>query len=79
MDHAAGPAQTTEAAFEMSTRTQAWLGLGWTAFGVGAIALGVTIDMHALIIPGFLLILLGLGMALHVQQVERFEKPDEGE
>jgi len=63
----------------MSSHTQALLAIGWAAFGVGAIALGVTVDMHALIVPGFLLIFLGLGMASHVQQVQRFEKQDEGQ
>jgi hypothetical protein len=61
----------------MSTRAQAWLGLGWTAFGVGAFALGVAIDMHALVLPGFLLMFVGLGMALHVQEAQRFEKQED--
>ena len=63
----------------MSSSTKASLAFGWAAFGVGAIALGVAIDMHALLMPGFLLLVLGIGLALHVQQVERFEKQDEGE
>jgi len=63
----------------MSSGAKALLALGWAAFGVGAIALGVALDMHSLILPGFLLIFLGLSLASHVQQVQRFEKTHEGE
>jgi hypothetical protein len=62
----------------MSSGTKALVALGWAAFGVGAIALGVALDMHSLMLPGFLLIFLGLGMASHVQQAQRFESQDEG-
>jgi F0F1-type ATP synthase assembly protein I len=53
----------------MSTATKAFLALSWVAAGGAAVLLGYFLDMFSLFVPGFLLMFLGLGVALHVEQV----------
>jgi small neutral amino acid transporter SnatA (MarC family) len=60
----------------MSNATKRLLAFGLTAFGIGAIVLGVILDTNLLVVPGIPLMLLGIDMALHVQQ--RFAKQEEG-
>jgi hypothetical protein len=60
----------------MSNPTKAWLAIGWVAFGICALILGVAVD-DSFLLPGLLLVFLGVLMA--AQQVERLERQDEGQ
>lgn len=60
----------------MSTSTKTFLAVSWVAVGAGVAILGNVVGMTSLILPGFLLIFLGLGVALHVEQVSTAKSKD---
>ena len=61
----------------MSTATKEFLAFAWAAAGAGVAILGDAIGMPSLILPGLMLVFLGLGIALHVEQSRHFAAPGE--
>lgn len=62
----------------MTNATKTFLAASWAGGGIGLVLVGINFDLHSLVVPGLLLMLLGFGVALHIEQVRHFAAKDEG-
>lgn len=60
----------------MSSGTKVFLAVSWTVAGAGIAILGEVIGVRSLILPGLLLAVLGLALATHIGQDDRFKNTD---
>lgn len=63
----------------MSITTKTFLAIAWTAAGAGIAILGDLIHDPSLIVPGFLLAVLGVGVAIHIEHSRHFTVNEGGQ